>query len=68
MKIVNLSTALDNVKWSLGKIKEHLEGGFPDRALVRTKETIRAIEKFEDFRGKGYLIKPKGHPPSKVCV
>jgi len=68
MKIVNLTTALENVKWSLGKIQKHLENGYPDRALVRTKETIRAIQKYEETRGKGCIIKPKAHPPSKVCV
>ncbi len=68
MKIVNLTTALENVKWSLEKIKTHLENGFPDRALIRTKATILAIQKFEEFRGKGAIIKPKAHPPSKVCV
>lgn len=68
MKIVNLTTALENVKWSLNKIKTHLESGFPDKALVRTIETIRAIEKFEDVRGRGNCVKPKHHPPHAAII
>ena len=68
MKIINLTTALENIKWSLAKVQKHLEDGYPDRALVRTKETIRAISKYEETRGKGCFIKPKAHPPSKAVV
>ena len=68
MKIMNLATALENVKWSLNKIKTHLESGFPDRALVRTNETLRAIEKFEETRGRGFCITRQHHPPSKAVV
>ncbi len=32
---------------SLDKLIKHLEGGYPDRALIRAKEMKKAIEKLK---------------------
>jgi hypothetical protein len=46
MKTIDMANLLAMFDESMSKIIEHLETGYPDRALIRAKETQRVFRKY----------------------